>query len=148
MKEFEKYTRKEMSNIAKNKGFVFVETSLGDNYIIKKDDICDFIMQESERQGHSVNMKMYVPNPDIEKPFLSTVGCFLDKINNNYRKEIIERLIKLQTGQIKPEKVKVFDNDIFSKMSLEEFGEKQGETIQFDKFFKKYYEQEEELEAE
>lgn len=148
MKEFEKYTRKEMSNIAKNKGFVFVETSLGDNYIIKKDDICDFIMQESERQGHSVNMKMYVPNPDIEKPFLSTVGCFLDKINNNYRKEIIEKLIKLQTGQIKPEKVKVFDNDIFSKMSLEEFGEKQGETIQFDKFFKKYYEQEEELEAE
>ena len=137
-----------MSNIAKNKGFVFVETSLGDNYIIKKDDICDFIMQESERQGHSVNMKMYVPNPDIEKPFLSTVGCFLDKINNNYRKEIIEKLIKLQTGQIKPEKVKVFNNDIFSKMSLEEFGEKQGETIQFDKFFKKYYEQEEELEAE
>lgn len=148
MKEHEKYTRKEMSNIAKNKGFVFVETSLGDNYIIKKDDICDFIMQESERQGHSVNMKMYVPNPDIEKPFLSTVGCFLDKINNNYRKEIIEKLIKLQTGQIKPEKVKVFDNDIFSKMSLEEFGEKQGEAIQFDKFFKKYYEQEEELEAE
>ncbi|MFR5507950.1 MAG: hypothetical protein ACLTKT_01885 [Clostridia bacterium] len=148
MKEYEKYTRKEMSNIAKNKGFVFVETSLGDNYIIKKDDICDFIMQESERQGHSVNMKMYVPNPDIEKPFLSTVGCFLDKINNNYRKEIIEKLIKLQTGQIKPEKVKVFNNDIFSKMSLEEFGEKQGETIQFDKFFKKYYEQEEELEAE
>ena len=87
-------------------------------------------------------------NPDIEKPFLSTVGCFLDKINNNYRKEIIEKLIKLQTGQIKPEKVKVFNNDIFSKMSLEEFGEKQGETIQFDKFFKKYYEQEEELEAE
>lgn len=148
MKEYEKYTRKEMSNIARNKGFVFVETSLGDNYIIKKDDICDFIMQESERQGHSVNMKMYVPNPDIEKPFLSTVGCFLDKINNNYRKEIIEKLIKLQTGQIKPEKVKVFNNDIFSKMSLEEFGEKQGETIQFDKFFKKYYEQEEELEAE
>lgn len=148
MKEYEKYTRKEMSNIAKNKGFVFVETSLGDNYIIKKDDICDFIMQELERQGHSVNMKMYVPNPDIEKPFLSTVGCFLDKINNNYRKEIIEKLIKLQTGQIKPEKVKVFNNDIFSKMSLEEFGEKQGETIQFDKFFKKYYEQEEELEAE
>lgn len=148
MKEYEKYTRKEMSNIAKNKGFVFVETSLGDNYIIKKDDICDFIMQESERQGHSVNMKMYVPNLDIEKPFLSTVGCFLDKINNNYRKEIIEKLIKLQTGQIKPEKVKVFNNDIFSKMSLEEFGEKQGETIQFDKFFKKYYEQEEELEAE
>ncbi len=148
MKEFERYTRKEMSNIAKNKGFVFVETSLGDNYIIKKDDICDFIIQESERQGHSVDMKMYVPNPDIEKPFLTTIGCFLDKINQDYRKEIIDRLIKLQTYQIKYKKVKIFDNDIFSKMSLEELGEQQGKTLQFDKFFKKYYEEEEEMEAE
>ena len=148
MKEYERYTRKEMSNIAKNKGFVFVETSLGDNYIIKKDDICDFIIQKSERQGHSVDMKMYVPNPDIEKPFLTTIGCFLDKINQDYRKEIIDRLIKLQTYQIKYKKVKIFDNDIFSKMSLEELGEQQGKTLQFDKFFKKYYEEEEEMEAE
>lgn len=148
MKEYEKYTRKEMSDIAKKEGFVFVETSRGDNYIIRKDDICDFIVQEAERQGHSVDMEIYVPNPDIEKPLLTTIGYFLDKINKNYRKEIIEKLIKLQTGQIKPEKVKVFDNDIFSKMSLEELGEQQGKALQFDKFFKKYYEEEEEMEAE
>lgn len=148
MKEYEKYTRKEMSDIAKKEGFVFVETSRGDNYIIKKSDICDFIMQESERQGHSVDMEMYVPNPDIEKPFLTTIGCFLNKINQNYRKEIIDRLIRLQTYQIKPKNVKIFDNNIFSKMSLEELGEQQGKTLQFDKFFKKYYEEEEEMEAE
>lgn len=148
MKEYEKYTRKEMSDITKKEGFVFVETSRGDNYIIKKSDICDFIIQESERQGHHVDMKMYVPNPDIEKPFLTTMGWFLDKINQNYRKEIIDKLIRLQTYQIKPKKVKIFNNDIFCKMSLEELGEQQGKTLQFDKFFKKYYEEEEEMEAE
>ena len=85
MKEYKKYTRKEMSDIAKNEGFVFAETSLGENYIIKKNDICDFIMQESEKQGYAVNIKMYVPNPYIEEPFVTTIGGFLDKINQNYR---------------------------------------------------------------
>lgn len=145
---YSQYTRKEMSDIAKKEGFVFVETSKGDNYIIKKSDICDFIIQESKRQCYSVNMKMYVPNPNIEKPFLTTMGCFLDKINQNYRKEIIERLVKLQIEELEPNDVKVFNDEIFSKMSLEELGEEKGKTLQFDKFFKKYYEEEEEMEAE
>ena len=144
---YSQYTREEMSDIAKNEGFVFVETSKGDNYIIKKSDICDFIMQESKRQCFSVDMKMYVPNPDITAPFLTTMGCFLDKINLNYRKEIIEKLIKLQEEEIEPKEVKVFNNEIFRDMSLEELGEKEGKNLQFDKFFKKYYE-EEEMEAE
>lgn len=148
MKEYEKYTRKEMSDIAKNEGFVFVETSRGDNYIIKKSDICDFIIQESERQGHHVNIKIYAPNLKIRNPLLTTKGWFLDKINQKYRQEIIDRLVKLQTFQIKPKDVKIFDNDIFYKMSLEELGEQQGKTLQFGKFFKKYYEEEEEMEAE
>lgn len=148
MKEYKKYTRKEMSDIAKNEGFVFAETSLGENYIIKKNDICDFIMQESEKQGYAVNIKMYVPNPYIEEPFVTTIGGFLDKINQNYRNEIIDKLISLQTYRIKAKRVKVFDNDIFCKMSLEELGEQKGKTIQFDKFFKKYYEAEEEMEAD
>ena len=148
MKEYKKYTRKEMSDIAKNEGFVFAETSLGENYIIKKNDICDFIMQESEKQGYAVNIKMYVPNPYIEEPFVTTIGGFLDKINQNYRNEIIDKLISLQTYKIKAKRVKVFDNDIFCKMSLEELGEQKGKTIQFDKFFKKYYEAEEEIEAD
>ena len=137
-----------MSDIAKNEGFVFAETSLGENYIIKKNDICDFIMQESEKQGYAVNIKMYVPNPYIEEPFVTTIGGFLDKINQNYRNEIIDKLISLQTYRIKAKRVKVFDNDIFCKMSLEELGEQKGKTIQFDKFFKKYYEAEEEMEAD
>ena len=84
---------------------------------------------------------MYVPNYEIEEPFVSTYGCFLNKINPTFREEISERLIKLQTTNTKPRKVKVFDNGIFEKMTLEELGEKEGKTLQYDKFYKKYYQQ-------
>lgn len=144
------YTREDMSKIAKKEGFLFVETSNGDDYIIRKGDVADFIMLEAERCGHSVDMKMYVPNPDLEEPFVSTYGCFLNKINQKFREEIINRLVELQTTNAMPRKVKVFDNDIFRKMSLEELGDEVGKTIQYDKFFKKYYEKQrfEEMEAE
>ena len=33
-----------MSDIAKNEGFVFAETSLGENYIIKKNDMISIII--------------------------------------------------------------------------------------------------------
>lgn len=145
------YTRKEMSKIAKEEGFLFVETSKGDNYEIRKSDVVDFIMLESYR-CHMVDIYMYVPNPDIEEPILSTFGCYLNKINQKFREEIIERLIKLQTTNCKPKKVRVFDNDIFLQMSLEELGEEKGKTLQYDKFYKKYYDQQleeiQELEAE
>lgn len=147
------YTREEMSKIAKEEGFLFVETSNGDNYEIRKGDVADFIILETNRCGHSVDMNIYVPNPNIEEPFISTFGCFLNRINQKFREEIIERLVKLQTGNIKPKSVKVFDNDIFSQMSIEELGEKDGCSLQYDKFYKKYYQQQElqeleELEAE
>lgn len=138
---YELYTREEMSEIANKEGFLFVETSNGDNYEIRKSDIADFIVLEAERCGHAVDIKMYVPNYEIEEPFVSTYGCFLNKINPTFREEIIERLIKLQTTNTKPRKVKVFDNGIFEKMTLEELGEKEGKTLQYDKFYKKYYQQ-------
>ena len=122
---YELYTREEMSEIANKEGFLFVETSNGDNYEIRKSDVADFIVLEAERCGHAVDIKMYVPNYEIEEPFVSTY----------------ERLIKLQTTNTKPRKVKVFDNGIFEKMTLEELGEKEGKTLQYDKFYKKYYQQ-------
>ncbi len=150
---YELYTREEMSEIAKKEGFLFVETSNGDNYEIRKSDVADFIVLEAKRCGYAVDIKMYVPNCYIEEPFVSTYGYFLNRVNQSFREEIIERLIKLQTTNINPRKVKVFDNDIFEKMTLQELGEEEGKTLQYDKFYKKYYQQakienEEELEAE
>lgn len=150
---YELYTREEMSEIAKKEGFLFVITSNNDKYEIRKSDVADFIVLEAERCYQDVDIEMYVPNPDIQEPFASTYGYFLNRINQKFREEIIKRLVELQTTDIKPNKVKVFDNDIFNEMSLEELGEKEGKTLQYDKFYKKYYQQHkieesEELEAE
>ena len=152
-KKYELYPRDEMSEIANKEGFLFVETSNGDNYEIRKSDVADFIVLEAERCGHEVDIKMYVPNYEIEEPLVSTYGCFLNRINPIFREEIIERLVELQTTNAKPKNIKIFDNDIFENMTLEELGEEEGKTLQYDKFYKKYYKQyeidnEEELEAE
>ena len=150
---YELYTREEMSEIAKKEGFLFVITSNNDKYEIRKSDVADFIVLEAERCYQDVDIEIYVPNPDIQEPFASTYGYFLNRINQKFREEIIKRLVELQTTDIKPNKVKVFDNDIFNEMSLEELGEEEGKTLQYDKFYKKYYQQHkieesEELEAE
>lgn len=150
---YELYTREEMSEIAKKEGFLFVITSNDDKYEIRKSDVADFIVLEAERCYQDVDIEMYVPNPDIQEPFVSTYGYFLNRINQKFREEIIKRLVELQTTDIKPNKVKVFDNNIFHEMALEELGEKEGKTLQYDKFYKKYYQQHkieesEELEAE
>lgn len=146
------YTREEMSKIAKEEGFLFVETSKGDNYEIKKSDVADFIILESDRCNQMVNIKIYVPNPNIDDPFVSTFGCYLNTINQKFREEIIGRLVELQTTDSKPKEVKVFDNDVFLQMPLEELGEEKGKTLQYDRFYKKYYKQQleeiQELEAE
>lgn len=146
------YTREEMSKIAKEEGFLFVETSKGDNYEIKKSDVADFIILESDRCNQMVNIKIYVPNPNIDDPFVSTFGRYLNTINQKFREEIIGRLVELQTTDSKPKEVKVFDNDVFLQMPLEELGEEKGKTLQYDRFYKKYYKQQleeiQELEAE
>ena len=141
------YTREEMIDIAKNEGFLFVETSNDDYYEIRKNDVADFIMLESERCGHAVDIKMYVPSVDIDTPFVSTFGCFLNKINQKFREEIIGRLVELQTTDTKPKKIKVFDNEIFLEIPPKDLGENEDGTEIFNKFFKNYYEEQEELEA-
>ena len=143
---YEKYTRQEMSDIGKNKGFYFIENSYGEYFEIAKDDLVDFIIAESKRHDQRVNLQVYVSAKD--EPILTTIGYYLDKVNSKLRDEIIGRLIKLQTRQEEPKKVKVFDNEIFYQMDIQEFGEEEGKTIQFDRFFKQYYEDENEMEAE
>ena len=150
---YELYTREEMSKIAKEDGYLIVQTSNYDSYIINKNDVADFIMQESEKNGYSVDINMYIPKNKGRLLLLSTCGCFLDKINQNFRNEIIDRLVELQTTDTKPRDVKVLDNEIFLEMSLEEIGQNKELTAQYDKFYKKYFEPQEmedseELEAE
>lgn len=132
---YETYTKNEMLEIIK-KGFVFVETSLDDDYIISIKDIPDFIMLESERTEHIADMEMYFPG--VDEPILTTMGCYLDKIQKKLRNKIIKRLVKLQTTNTKPKNVKVFDNYMFNSMSLKDKGIENREVKDFDKLYKKY----------
>lgn len=138
MKEFKykMYTRKQMLEIIQKEGFVFVDTSLDDHFIIKISDIPDFIMLESIRTGHVAELTMYIPG--VDEPVLTTFGCFLNRVNPLLRDEIIDRLTLLQTTNKSLKKVKIFDNNMFINFSTEEKGIENGKVKNFDKFYRKY----------
>jgi len=132
---YKTYTKKQMVKVIKN-GFVFIETSLKDNFEIALKDLPDFIMLESERTGHTADLTVYIPG--IKNPVLTTCGCYLNKINPTLREEIINRLIILQKSIDKPKKVKIFDNVKFINLSQEEFGLENGEIKNFEMLYGRY----------
>lgn len=140
-KEYKKYTKEEMIDIAKNKGFYFIETSNEDYFEISKDDLADFIVLEAKRCEHNVDIAVYTPYKE-EEAILTSYGWFINKIKPKLRNEIIDRLIILQTEQEEPRNVKVFDNDIFIKIIDSDI-----KNNQYEQFFKQYFEEEEELEV-
>lgn len=137
MSYYKKYIKKEMRKIIKNKGFLIIETSNGDCYAISKEDLPDLIMLENQRCGYSVDLFVYVPGFDIV-PIATTYGCFLDKINQKFRADIIERLVKIQTWEIPPKNVKIFDDKKFVQM-IKKWKDSNYYEKMFEKFFGKYY---------
>lgn len=132
--EYKKYTKSELLKILKEDGILFADTNLGDKYIIKKNDIADFIMLESERTGHTAEMKFFMPG--IAAPVITTFGCFLNKANSVFREEIIDRLVLLQTTDKKPRDIKVFDIGVFENMLDNE--EIDNNIENYDKLYQKY----------
>lgn len=112
--KYEKYTKNELLEILKKDGILFVETNLRDKYIIKKNDLADFIILEAQRTEHAVEMSFFMPG--ISGVVMSTYGWFLNKANPVLREEMIDRLVLLQTTEKEPRKVKIFDTDIFENM--------------------------------
>ena len=131
---YKKKKKKEFLKILEEDGILFVSTSCGNRYIIKKSDIADFIMIESEREGYSSDMSFFMPG--IDGPVVTTYGCFLNKANPIFREEIIDRLILLQTTDEKAKDIKIFDIDLFYKMIDD--NEISNNIANFDKLYKKY----------
>lgn len=134
--KYKEYTKRRMINIIKKMPILFVETSFNDAYVIRKKDLADFIVLESERTGHHIEMEYYMPG--IDEPVVSTFGWFLNTINPLLRSEIINRLVLLQTRKKRPKKVKVLNIDKFNNMSKIEMGIDKGQVKNFDKFYGKY----------
>ena len=132
--KYKKYTKNELLKILKEDGILFVETNLGDKYIIKKDDLADFIILEAQRTGYAVEMSFFMPG--ISGVVMSTYGWFLNKANPVLREEIIDRLVLLQTTEKKPKKVKIFDTDIFENML--DNNEIDNDIQNYDELYEKY----------
>lgn len=134
MDTYRKYTKNELLEILKKDGILFVKTNLGNKCIIKKGDLADFIILETERTGHAVEMSFFMPG--ISGVVMSTYGWFLNKANPVLREEMIDRLVLLQTTEKKPKKVKIFDTDIFENML--DNNEIDNDIQNYDELYEKY----------
>lgn len=134
--EYKTYNKIQMLKIIRKEGFLFVETNLGDNYIIRLKDLTDFIILEAQRTGHQAEMSFYMPG--VDEPVITTFGWFLNKANPLLREEIIKRLVTLQTTDKKPKTIKIFDIDIFNELSPQEIGIENHQVKNFSKFYSKY----------
>ncbi len=132
--KYKKYTKNELLKILKEDGILFVRTNLGDKYIIRKNDLADFIILEAQRTGHVAEISFFMPG--INGAVMTTYGWFLNKANPLLREEIIDRLVLLQTTDNKPKNVKVFDTDIF--LNMLDSNEIDNDIQNYDKLYRKY----------
>lgn len=132
--KYKKYTKNELLKILKEDGILFVRTNLGYKYIIRKNDLADFIILEAQRTGHVAEISFFMPG--INGVVMTTYGWFLNKANPLLREEIIDRLVLLQSTDKKPKNVKIFDTDIFLKML--DSNEIDNDIQNYDKLYRKY----------
>ena len=116
--KFAFYNQKEIERLIKSQEkLVYVDDGI-DEVVVRVKDLPDFIMDVAKKTGHSSNLKIYdFHNPSMT-PIATTIGCFLDKCEPNFRNEIIERLIKVQQG------AKIKNYKIVDETMLEDVREK------------------------
>lgn len=115
--ELQFYDEKEIRNIITNKEELYFADDGIDEVIIKFDDIPDFIVDINRRQG-VVNLKFYKMGNDLYQPDITTMGEYLDKVKPEIREKIIDRLVKLQTGEIEPKEYKLIDENEFDDIKI------------------------------
>lgn len=134
--EYRKYSKRRMLEILHKEGLVFVKTSLGDKYIIRKADIADFIIIESRATNNKEKMEFSFPQ--IDKPVLITIGTSFQKINPILKSEIIGRVSFLEKFEMRPKIIKIFDLEEFNKLNKNEIGNEKKIAKEFDKLYRKY----------
>ena len=111
------YDEKEIRNIITNKEELYFADDGIDEVIIKLDDIPDFIVDINRKQG-LVDLKFYKMGNDLYQPDITTMGEYLDKVKPEIREKIIDRLVKLQTGEIEPKEYKLIDENEFDDIKI------------------------------
>lgn len=125
--EFKFYNEEEIRKIIKSKETLYFADDGIDEVIVKAKDIPDFIVDVNIKFG-STDLKFYRVGNDVYEPEIKTMGIFLDKIKPEVREKIIDRLVKLQRGEIEPKDYKLIDEnqfeDIQEKMEQEKLNKK------------------------
>ena len=96
-KNFEFYNKEEIKNLLlSDEKLVYVDNGI-DEYVVRYKDLPDFIVDISRSMGHHCELKVYKYPAESMTPILTTMGEFLDKCDADVRRDIIDRLIKVQT---------------------------------------------------
>lgn len=115
--DFKFYSKAEIKKILKQKErLVYVDDGM-DEIIVKYKDLPELIVDASEKNGMR-DLKVYAYPAQSMNPLLTTFGMFLDKCDPSVRKDIIERLVELQTGA-KVRKYKIMDENVVEEARKE-----------------------------
>lgn len=113
--KFDFYSQNEIKNLLLNaEKLVYVDNGI-DEVVIKYNDLPDFIVDMGINMEYSCKLKVYNFPSESMTPILTTIGYFLDYCDPDVRKDIIERLIKLQTFEENPKKYKIISEDDLEK---------------------------------
>lgn len=130
--ELQFYNENEIRNIIANKDELYYADDGLNEVIVKFDDIPDFIVDINRKQD-IVNLKFYKVGSDVYQPDITTMGEFLNKIKPEIREKIMDRLVKLQTGEIEPKEYKLIDENEFERIKIEQEKSKNKKTKKKDK---------------
>lgn len=111
------YTEDEIRKIIKTKEELYFINDGVDENIIRFEDIPDAIVNINMQSGMK-DLTFYKVDNLIGSPDIKTMGMYLDKINPDLRSKIIDRLVKLQTGEIEPKEYKFIDEDLYNDVKI------------------------------
>ena len=120
LKQYNEEEIKQLLN--SNERLVYIDNG-SEEFVARYEDLPDIIVDINEKMGHTENLKVYdFENPNMDKPLLTTIGYFLDRCDPDVRKDIIDRLMGLQLGEIEVKDYKVIDEDMLDNVrsSIEE----------------------------
>ena len=101
-----------------NEKLVYIDNG-SEEFVARYEDLPDIIVDVNEKLGHTENLKVYRYDDMLNlNPILTTIGYFLDRCDQDVRKDIYDRLTGLQQGEIEVKDYKVIDEDMLNDVKI------------------------------
>ena len=111
------YTEEEIREIIESKEELYYADDGLNEIIVRLKDIPDFIVDVNLKNGVT-DLKFFKMDNFIYEPDIKTMGMYLDKISPKLRNKIMDRLVKLQMGEIKVKEYKVIDEEVYADVKI------------------------------